>query len=145
MKAAMECDSAKEVFDQYLPEYREPLLQLRTWILQTAQSTTGVGEIEETLKWGQPSYLTTQSKSGSTIRIDWFDDNKVALFFNCQTTLVESFKSQYGDVLAFSKNRAVVLDIKKPLPENAIRSCIRQALTYHSSKKANTKAPARRS
>jgi hypothetical protein len=45
-------------------------LVLRRLIFEVAAETAGLGEIEETLKWGQPSYLTTQSGSGSTIRID---------------------------------------------------------------------------
>ncbi len=48
---------------------RKKLLRLRRLIFDVANKTEGVGEIEETLKWGQPSYLTPQSKSGSTIRI----------------------------------------------------------------------------
>ena len=47
------------------------LLALRELIFRTAAETPGVGEIEETLKWGEPAYVTTASKSGSTIRIGW--------------------------------------------------------------------------
>jgi hypothetical protein len=44
-------------------------MQLRMHILDAASETEGVGELEETLKWGQPSYLTKKPKSGRTIRI----------------------------------------------------------------------------
>ena len=43
---------------------------LRQLIFATAAETDGVGKIEERLKWGQPSYLTESSGSGTTIRID---------------------------------------------------------------------------
>jgi hypothetical protein len=54
------------VFDAYPKPVKAKLLALRRLILDTAKATQGVGELEETLKWGQPSYLTTESKSGST-------------------------------------------------------------------------------
>ena len=40
-------------------------------ILELAASIEGVGEIEEALKWGEPSYLTSKTKSGGRIRIAW--------------------------------------------------------------------------
>ena len=60
-----------QVFDSYPPALRTRLLALRALIFEVAASTPGVGELEETLKWGEPAYLTTQSKSGSTVRIAW--------------------------------------------------------------------------
>ena len=59
------------VFNSYPQKIRTKLLILRQLILDTAASIEVVGEIEETLKWGEPSYLTPKTKSGSTIRIAW--------------------------------------------------------------------------
>ena len=56
-------------FHNYPPQIRPKLMALRKIILETAANTAEVGEIEETLKWGEPAYLTSQSGSGSTIRI----------------------------------------------------------------------------
>lgn len=39
--------------------------------MKTAASTDGGGPIEETLKWGDPAYVTSATKSGSTIRVVW--------------------------------------------------------------------------
>jgi hypothetical protein len=58
------------VFSAYPEPLQTRLLALRRLILDTAMTTNGVGALEETLKWGQPSYLTTATKSGSTVRID---------------------------------------------------------------------------
>jgi hypothetical protein len=64
-------DSAVDAaFAAYPKPIKAKLLTLRRLILDTASKTTGVGALEETPKWGQPSYLTTSTKSGSTIRID---------------------------------------------------------------------------
>jgi len=58
------------VFSAYPRPIRAKLLALRWLIFDTAKTTKGVGALQETLKWGQPSYLTAETKSGSTIRID---------------------------------------------------------------------------
>src|SRR4051812_40859493 len=64
-------DSAVEaVFETYPRPVRTKLLALRRLILDTAKATSGVGALQEALKWGQPSYRTTETKSGGTIRID---------------------------------------------------------------------------
>ncbi len=59
------------VFKAYPSKARTKLMFLRKLIIETAAATDGAGEIEETLKWGEPSYLTSKTKSGSSIRIDW--------------------------------------------------------------------------
>ncbi|MBU2454123.1 MAG: DUF1801 domain-containing protein, partial [Proteobacteria bacterium] len=53
------------VFNSYPKKIRAKLMFLRKLILETADVIEGVGEIEETLKWGEPSYLTPKTKSGS--------------------------------------------------------------------------------
>ena len=45
-------------------------MKLRQLIFDVAAKTKDVGQLEETLKWGEPAYLTSESKSGSLIRID---------------------------------------------------------------------------
>lgn len=64
------------------------LVALRQLIFDTASKIEGVGELEETLKWGEPAYLTTQTQSGSTIRIDWKQStpDQYSMYFNCQTS-----------------------------------------------------------
>lgn len=119
------------IFDHYPEQFREPLLMLRGLIFNTAAELPTVGIVEESLKWNQPSYATKGSKSGSPIRIDRFGDEKIAIFFHCQTTLVEEFRALFSDVFEFSKNRAIILDPKKELPVNELAFCIERALTYH--------------
>ena len=122
-------------FDFYPAPVRRQLLALRKLILDTARKTEGVGPLEEALKWGQVSYLTATSKSGSTIRIDRVKqaENQVAMFFHCQTNLVETFRELYPE-LGYSGNRAILLDANAKLPEAALRHCVALALTYHKRK-----------
>jgi hypothetical protein len=111
------------------------LLALRQLILDTAKTTDGVGALEETLKWGQVSYLTSESKSGSTIRIDRVKSGpgKYALYFHCQTNLVETFRELYPN-LVYGGNRSILLDTAEALPKDALRHCVALALTYHLSR-----------
>ncbi|MEM8487446.1 MAG: DUF1801 domain-containing protein [Bacteroidota bacterium] len=129
--------NVQAVFDQYPQDVQPKMLQLRQLILDTAAGMDEVGELEETLKWGEPSYLTSKTKSGSTIRIDWKSraPGHYAMYFNCQTTLVSTFREMYADVLEFEGNRSVVFSLNAPLKTDAVRHCIAMALTYHLDKK----------
>lgn len=120
------------VFASYPPVIRRKLLALRSLIFQTAASTPGVGALEETLKWGEPAYVT-QSKSGSTIRLGWKESKpgQYAMYFNCQTNLVETFRTLFPKELKFAGNRAIIFDEKDRPPTDALAYCIGAALTYH--------------
>lgn len=120
------------IFEAYPKPVKAKLLALRRLILDTAKTTSGVGALEEALKWGQPSYLTTESKSGSTIRIDQVkaEAGRYAVYFHCQTDLVETFRELYPE-LRYGGNRSILLDAADKLPEAALRHCVALALTYH--------------
>jgi uncharacterized protein DUF1801 len=128
------------VFEAYPQPVKSRLLALRRLIFDTADTTKGVGALEEALKWGQPSYLTAESKSGSTIRIDQVkaEAGRYAVYFHCQTDLVETFRELYPE-LRYSGNRAILLDAGEKLPEAALRHCIALALTYHARKRKAAK------
>jgi hypothetical protein len=89
---------------------------------------------------GQPSYLTTETGSGSTVRIDQVKPgaDQLAVYFHCQTNLVETFRELYPE-LRTSGNRAILLDVTGKLPEAALRHCVALALTYHLRQKAALK------
>lgn len=125
-----------QVFESYPAPVRRKLLALRQLIFDTAAGTEGVGELEETLKWGEPAYLTTQSKSGSTVRIAWKPKRPghYAMYFNCQTTLVATFKTLFPGDFEFEGNRAIVFEAKDRVPTRAVALCIAAALTYHRSR-----------
>jgi hypothetical protein len=120
------------VFSAYPDPVKAKLLALRRLIFDTAKATQGVGALEETLKWGQPSYLTPESKSGSTVRIDQVkaEAGRYAVYFHCQTDLVETFRELYPK-LRYQGNRAILLDAGEKLPEAELRHCVGLALTYH--------------
>jgi Domain of unknown function (DU1801) len=112
---------------------RRKLLALRELILRTAATTKGVGELEETLKWGEPAYLTSASRSGTTVRIAWKParPTEYAMYFNCQTSLVDTFRSLFPGEFRFEGNRAIVFAESDVVPVDALAFCIAAALTYH--------------
>jgi hypothetical protein len=131
--------SVAAIFSNYPTPLRAKLLALRRLIFDTASATDGVGALEETIKWGQVSYLTSESNSGSTIRIDQakLAANQYAVFFHCQTNLVETFREIYPE-LTYGGNRSILLDGAKELPKEALRHCIALALTYHLDKRKSS-------
>lgn len=118
-------------FDDMSPDVQEPLQRLRRLILDTAAITPGVGPITETLKWGQPSYLTEETKAGSTLRLGCPKQGGFAIFTHCQTSIMADFQALFPDDFTFDGNRAVLFQADDDLPLDKLRFLISHALTYH--------------
>ncbi len=128
--------SVAQVFKAWPPQARSKLMALRKLILATARNTPGVGVIEETLKWGEPAYLTVQSRSGSTVRLGWkpVRPDQVAMYFNCQTHLISSFRTLFPGEFNYEGNRAIVWSLDEVVAMDALAVCLAAALTYHQRK-----------
>lgn len=125
------------VFASYATEIRAPLLRLRRLILDTAAETAGVGAIRETLKWNQPSYLTAETRSGSTIRIaptNARSTHDYGMYVICHTNLVARYRDLFGTTFEYDGSRGLVFTVDAVPPENELRACVAMALTYHLSK-----------
>ena len=122
-------DAVKLKLDSYPVHVRKRMVHLRSLILDVAASIDGLDELHECLKWGEPSY---QTKTGSPIRMDWKErsPDQYALYFNCNTSLVSTFRTLYGEGLHYEKNRAIVLDLNAEPDETKLRHCIAMALEY---------------
>lgn len=123
----------KDVFNAYPKEVKNKLLHLRELVLKTASEIEGLNTLEETLKWGEPSYLT---KHGSTLRMDWKPKNpdQYAMYFKCTSKLVPTFKTIYKNKFNFEGTRAIVFNLQDNIPETELKQCILFALTYHKRK-----------
>ena len=120
------------VFKAYPVGMRKRVLALRELVFDVAAKTEGVGPLTETLKWGQPSYLTEETKSGTTVRIDRLKKaGGYALYVHCQSGLVPRFRDLYGDTFRYEGKRALLFDIDARLPLAELRHCIGLALTHH--------------
>lgn len=125
--------AVEQAFLAMPPGPRKRLLMLRAIIFDTAARTPGVGVLDETLKWGEPAYVTAQTGSGSTVRLGWkkADAASCAIYFNCRTTLVETFKGLFPNEFRFEGQRAIVFGPDDPMPADSIAFCVAAALTYH--------------
>lgn len=122
------------VFAGYDNAVRPSLLALRSLILDTAAFTDGVGALEETLKWGQPAYLTSQTRSGSTVRLGQLGSDRshdYAMYFICHTDLVDGFEATFGDLFCYIDNRALLFSVGEKLPVEELTECLARAFRYH--------------
>ena len=129
-------NDVQSVFKAYPPGLRAKLMALRELVFETAAGTAGVGPLTETLKWGQPSYLTEETGSGTTVRIDRRKAGEgYAVYFHCQSGLLGEFRELYPDTFRYEGKRAIVFDPTDRVPVRELRHCLALALTHHSRKK----------
>ncbi|MBU2970219.1 DUF1801 domain-containing protein [Pseudoalteromonas sp. C2R02] len=122
-------EMVKSKFDTYPEDIKTKLLLVRALIFELANEL-GLGQVTESLKWGEPSYHV---KNGSPIRIDWKQKNPehYAIYFNCKTKLVDTFKVLYTDELTFEDNRAIIFKRTASLPTTQVKHCLSLSLKYH--------------
>lgn len=124
--------NVEEKFASYPKKVQKQMNALRTLVLETAKNE-GIDTLEETLKWGEPSYLAPK---GSTLRMDWKakKPEQYALYFKCTSKLVESFIEVYGDAFTYENHRALLFSLDEKLPKAKLKKCIASALNYHNIK-----------
>jgi hypothetical protein len=120
--------SVQKIFSSYPKDIAVSLHRLRELILSVAQQES-ISDLTETLKWGEPSNI---SNVGSTIRIDWKAKypEQYFIYFNCKTSLIETFKEIYGDTFIYEGNRAIVFEMNQVVPYKELAHCISMSLRY---------------
>ena len=122
-----------DVFNGYDENQKVLLLELRKLIFNVAQQDQLIGALSEALKWGQPSYLTATSGSGTTVRIGPSSKKPgwCGLYVHCQTNLVSTWRTMFADTFEFDGNRGILLAPGQDLDKEAIAFCVSMALRYH--------------
>jgi len=123
-----------KAYGTFSVEVREKLFVLRQLIFDVALNSEPPIAIEETLKWAEPAYLCQQ---GSTIRLGSKHAGEYAIYFNCNTQLLENFREVFGDDFNYEGNRAIVFTLDEDLNQAGLKQCISVALTYHKRKHLN--------
>ncbi|HLU93416.1 MAG TPA: DUF1801 domain-containing protein [Membranihabitans sp.] len=118
-----------EIFANYPIHVRDKMDFLRSLVIETAEEE-GIDVLEETLKWGEPSFVT---KNGSTLRMDWKDRSpgQYAMYFQCSSRLVETFRMVFNHTFKYEGKRAIVFQLDQKIPELELKECIKATLTYH--------------
>ncbi len=65
IKTSPEFETKLETYPDFV---RDKLKRLRALVIETAKEIPEITSLDETLKWGEPSFV---SKTGSTLRMDW--------------------------------------------------------------------------
>ena len=125
------------VFANYPGFVRDNMQSLRELVIETAEETEGVYKLEETLKWGEPSFVT---KDGSTLRMDWKEKTpeQYAMYFHCTSRLVDTFRLVFNHKFQYEGKRAIVFQLNQKIPKAELKECIKAALTYHKVKELIT-------
>ncbi len=116
--------------ENYPNSVKEKMEYLRKLVIESASEIEGIDKLEETLKWNEPSFIT---KNGSTLRMDWKEKspNHYAMYFQCSSRLVDTFKMIFGDKFQYEGNRAIVFELDQVIPEAELKECIKATLNYH--------------
>ncbi|SIT90571.1 protein of unknown function (DU1801) [Yoonia rosea] len=131
MKYPFSDDKVARVFAAFPASERDMALSLRDLIFEVADATPEVGRLEETLKWGQPSYLTPETKSGSTLRVGLANGGGVAIFAHCGTDIISTYAATFGGLDQIEGNRAVVFRCADDIAPARLRLLVHHGLTYH--------------
>ena len=123
--------SVRRAFDTFPAPVRHRLEEVRAMIFAAAQDA-GAGPLTETLKWGEPDYLTEASGSGSTIRLGQVRDDPghAAVFVNCRTALADTFRARLP-ALPLRGDRAVLVPLDNREGDADLARALTLALTYH--------------
>lgn len=119
-----------EVYASYPVAVRDKMQSLRSLVIRTAEETDGIVELEQTLRWGEPSFIT---KNGSTLRMDWKPKtpDQYAMYFQCTSRLVDTFRLVFGNKFQYEGKRAIVFQLNQKIPVAELKECIKASLTYH--------------
>lgn len=127
----------RKVFDAFPDSERAGLFALRALILETARDMPEMGPLEETLKWGQPSYSTPGSKAGTPLRIGVPKTGGFAIYAHCQTSVISDFANRFPGDYSIEGNRAVHFRTKKDIRPEKLHFLVKHALTYHQRRKVS--------
>lgn len=118
------------VFANYPDFVRDKMQYLRKLVIEMAEEMKDVTVLEETLKWGEPSFIT---KNGSTLRMDWKEKtpDQYAMYFQCTSRLIDTFRLTYDHKFQFEGKRAIVFRLNQKIPELELKECVKASLNYH--------------
>ncbi|WP_208721788.1 hypothetical protein [Leptospira mtsangambouensis] len=115
------------------PAMLEKFMEIRNWIYELSHADEKIGEIAECLKWGEPSFLTPKTKSGSTIRMAKVNELEFALYFNCKTTIAKEIAIEFPEWNCDGK-RALYFSVSQKISKSKLIICLKKALLYHKRK-----------
>ena len=125
------------IFNSYPDFVKEKMNYLRDLVIETAYETPGVSNLDITVKWSEPSFVTN---AGSTLRMDWKEKrpNQYGLYFQCTSRLVDTFRLVVDKKFQYEGNRAIIFHLDQKIPGLELKECIKACLRYHNVKHLET-------
>lgn len=119
-----------DTFANYPDLVRYKMQLLREFVTETAEEMQDVNVLKETLKWGEPSFLT---KHGSKLRMDWKEKSpdQYAMYFQCKSRLVNTFRLVFNYKFQYEGKRTIIFQMNQKIPELELKECIKASLKYH--------------
>jgi hypothetical protein len=121
----------KAAYDAFGQKQQGIALMLRDLVFDVARDTPEAGEIAETLKWGQPSFITPKTESGSTLRIGVTKAGDTGLYAHCGTSIISDYAATFPGDDRIDGNRGVLFSTADDIAKDRLRHLIRHGLTYH--------------
>jgi hypothetical protein len=118
-----------DAFTAFPPQVRLRMLLLRTQIYLAADESQ-TAPVAESLKWGQPSYLTS---TGTPIRLGWKADrpDTCQALVHCQTDLISQWRMIFRDAFTYEGTRAVNIPVTEDISLLAFQKMAQMAHLYH--------------
>lgn len=108
---------------------RSGLVTLRGLILDVAAGLPQVGQVEECLKGGRPTYLVPDNRAATMLQLGMAESGQFALFG--PSRVVSVFRTEHEDDFRFDGNQAIVFTSENEIRPEALSGLIDHALTYH--------------
>lgn len=96
-----------DAFAAFPKESRKGVLALRELIFAEAIALPDIGPLQETLKWGQPAYLTPETGAASTLRLGVPKTGGYAIYTHCQSRLMPEFQALFPADFTYEGTRAI--------------------------------------
>lgn len=106
------------------------LLRLRDLIFDVASGLPEIGDLSETLRWGQPAYVTSK-RAGASLRLGVPKSGSFALYTHCQTPLIADFAMAFPKMDKIEGARAILFDDPSQIDPIRHGMLIKSVLTYH--------------
>ena len=123
--------AVRAILDAHPAKERARLLAARALVYRVAAADDALGEIVESVKWGQPSYRSTDRHRGTAVRLGVDRrSGRAGVCFHCGTAMIARCRERFPTAFSFDGKRGLLLDSDVHEVEETLAACVREALVY---------------
>jgi len=114
-----------------------PAAQALLWrcrrLFHDVAASADTGRLDETLKWGQPSWRPVKPRTGTTLRMGWDANSpeRLSFFVDCKTDLAARMRDIYPDLPLNDGQRHLGILVDAVFLQQAITHLAEMTFTYH--------------